>query len=616
MGILVLLFVILGMATFISIRYQKKIGVTIPISIMINILVVYLFGLFNLLDFGANVILFASFLFYSFSLILFCKSNEKKSLLKFLFTPVLAIWIAFVIFFMLYYRGAVLSWWDEFTHWGDVVKMMYLEGVLSSNHASMSYFSSYPPANSIFLFLPQYYRGEFVQYVLYVAQQIICISFTLSFLEKNDNKSFLKTIGAAIFLFMLPSVFYNYFFSTIYVDQFLGIIFFYGITSVYLNSSHSKFNLINWCLIAAFLPLIKDVGKFLGVVLIILICYKIYIENEHKPKDRLKQVFKRSIPVISSFSMSILSWKVCLHLNKASLAFSEPVDVKVLLNSLIGNDISYKSDVVKNFIEAIRKTVIFTVSGIDFNIVACLVLITILSFYNYANSSKKSEHKTFMIILFSFFGIYLFGMLTAYIFRFSEYEALTLASFTRYVSIYLLPLFMFVCVFIISAFIRYNNRNITLIMLVIFTMFCRWDYFITTFYNKKVIVNKMEIYDTTSKDILNKLPKGKHKVNFVTTKSAGYEYWVMRFYTREKLESFDRLIIGVPNDEKDMYTKKISVAEWEKTLELNDYVFLYDTDEDFINLYNSLFESKDSIKDRTLYKIVVEKERIILKAVK
>ena len=44
----------------------------------------------------------------------------------------------------------MIAEWDEFSHWGSVVKSMFLTNGLSVKEGSSLMFKSYPPAISIF----------------------------------------------------------------------------------------------------------------------------------------------------------------------------------------------------------------------------------------------------------------------------------------------------------------------------------------------------------------------------------------------------------------------------------------------------------------------------------
>ncbi|MEG1313625.1 MAG: hypothetical protein RSD40_04855, partial [Bacilli bacterium] len=99
----------------------------------------------------------------------------------------------------------------------------------------------------------------------------------------------------------------------------------------------------------------------------------------------------------------------------------------------------------------------------------------------------------------------------------------------------------------------------------------------------------------------------------------GFDFWVMRFNLREKLSGMNGFFeygnIGIPVNGNDVWTKQISVEEWEDSLLDYDYLVLYNIDEDFIKLYQSLFASKESIKCKTVYKIEKQKSKVLLREI-
>lgn len=620
MGIFTIVFIVLSMAIFLSIKFNKKIGITIPVSIMINIFIVYLFGIFNFLNSGANFVLILSFVFIIVSIGCYIKSKERKIILHNVFTPVLMIWLLFIAFFMFYYQGAVLSAWDEFSHWGDVVKAMFSNGVLSSNRISLSAFRSYPPGNSIFQYLAQYFNGSFNQSYLFITQQILFISFTFSFLEIASIRKIYKIIIASILLFMMPTIFFDSFLNTIYVDALLGLIFGCGMLNILLNDSKERFSLITWASYVAFLPMLKDAGTLFSVILIIAVIYRILYETEFKIK---KEILKKYLPVlvmIFAFLISVISWKINLKLNDAPIMFSNSVDLKTFLNVILRQDQTYRGIVFSNFMGAVSSSYIISIHNFCFSILTIVPLMMLFYILVSKFTDNKKLYYGVSIIIFVFLFIYIFGLLIMYLFKFSEYEAINLASYQRYIGIYLIGIIVIPFILLTRKCILVNEKFSLISLIIISGFFCKWKSLPASYNDHLIIADTMEQYNRYSKIISDKLPNGKFKINFVSTKSQGYDYWVMKFYLRDKCSKLNGFLdygnIGIPLNKDDVWTKPISLDKWVKSLRDYDYLVLYNEDDDFVNLYGSIFESKESIVDKGVYKIITSDNDTKLELVK
>ena len=76
--------------------------------------------------------------------------KDKKEIIHNIITPGMIIFGILTIIIFIFERGRMIAEWDEFSHWGSVVKSMFLTNGLSVKEGSSLMFKSYPPAISIF----------------------------------------------------------------------------------------------------------------------------------------------------------------------------------------------------------------------------------------------------------------------------------------------------------------------------------------------------------------------------------------------------------------------------------------------------------------------------------
>lgn len=149
MSLILALIVLMGVAVFTSIIFNKKIDKTIILSFFIAIFIIYIFGFFDHLKAGVYAVIALSCLMWISSIILFFR-KDKKEIIHNIVTPGMIIFGILTIVMFVFERGKMLVEWDEFSHWGSVVKSMFLTNGLSVKEGSSLMFKSYPPAISIF----------------------------------------------------------------------------------------------------------------------------------------------------------------------------------------------------------------------------------------------------------------------------------------------------------------------------------------------------------------------------------------------------------------------------------------------------------------------------------
>lgn len=109
--------------------------------------------------------------------------------------------------------GMKLHEWDEFSHWGTVVKAMVQTGSLGTSSQAHLSFGSYPPGMALF----QYYlqrlctltkTDAFSEWHLYLAYIVAALSFLLPLIKRTGCRSLgSRTIITVIFLILpLPFI--------------------------------------------------------------------------------------------------------------------------------------------------------------------------------------------------------------------------------------------------------------------------------------------------------------------------------------------------------------------------------------------------------------------------
>ena len=233
MGYIIFIIAILCIAMSAKEIVKTKLEVAIPISIISMILIVYIFAIFNFLKIGGIIIVFILVLSLIYNLIILIKKIKEKVIIKYvreeILTPGVCIFALLYVVNVLLNKGRLLSSWDEFSHWGLVVKNMYEFNMLGTNPETNVLFRGYPPFVAIFEWLCLFIRNAYNEGTMIVAYNLLYISLIIPVFKNvkwqmRDIKVY--TIYLLLIL-MIPTMMYYDFYTIIYIDPILSAMFAY-----------------------------------------------------------------------------------------------------------------------------------------------------------------------------------------------------------------------------------------------------------------------------------------------------------------------------------------------------------------------------------------------------
>ena len=119
----ILLFLLMiNSSTFYSIIFNKKIEQTLFLTVFSYIVILFIFGIFNVLSVGYYLILCLNAIALIFNIY---KLIKNRDLFKNILTPGLLFFTLTYLFILYISIGRQVSVGDEFSHWGTKVKNMY-----------------------------------------------------------------------------------------------------------------------------------------------------------------------------------------------------------------------------------------------------------------------------------------------------------------------------------------------------------------------------------------------------------------------------------------------------------------------------------------------------------
>jgi len=634
---------IILIAAFYAIVFRKKIWETVFLSIGTIILILFFCGILNFrgsLLLGYIIVVLCSLISMIFC-IRECIKN-KRILKEISFFPGLVIFLLFlsISFYINYDR--LFFHWDEFSHWGIVVKSMYSFDALGSYNKARLMYSAYLPGMSLISYFFCRPFSVFTEYPAYMAQNLLFFSIIGVFFKKYDFKNLLFLMSSLLIPLLMDSAFY----SSLYVDCMLGVLF----GSIFLFHHHfdfpdSTFSVIILSLSAALLTLTKDMGViFAGIAIMIVIIDTLMFKkdelnllNKHKTLN-WKKVLILLIPIFSVLLTRIV-WM--LHLKIANVKNivieSAPTDFTEVLSKGIS---PYNKGILRSFLHALKERPVLPLqlSMLDILPTLLIAIIVLVLILRVKNIRRIRLFFTFSGIIIGYF-IYSFFMAVYYSFIAPSYVALILSSYERYMFSYLLGIFFVFLLFLIKKTTWvWENENMksvakqfimSISAIILFLIFN----FLVTHTRDSLETEILDARDSVQTTIEQRrkynnilvwskyLKNEKYNTYIVSQQDRGFNMLMISYVLYpSKVEWKGIYNFSVATEPyypelNDPWTMIITSNDWEKyVLDNNyDFLFLFEYDEKFSNNYGKYF---DKLGNNALYEVTLSNNsELVLKSV-
>jgi len=603
-----------------------KFDLVLPVTFFSVILVAYIMGLLGLLRLLNLIVLLITLLFVIRAGIHVFQHKLKLSmLLRKVITP------GFIVFFILVgltlytTRGLLFTGWDEFSHWGLVVKNMVSLDTFASDAASTTMFKDYPPATALLQYYFLSYNPIFVEADIVRAMLVFSYSLMIPMVQFTKLKDWIKIPFYTLMFYCLPLIFYYNFQTTIYVDAVLGLLYFYLIYTYGLASKVDTSLIVRLSLASSVLCLVKQSGivfVLLAWIIILIGTLLGSVGKKFKPEHRIKWI--HSILLLIPLSLAIVTsllWKVYLKLTKAVISSAiGKITLTGTLSLFTPKILPYQSATITNFTKVFFDSKVFNyrfpLSYFSWAIFLFIVIIVANLLISDRLLKRKIKTVGFGVLIGYF--IYAGGLLLLYLFTYSQYEATTLASLSRYMNTYLIGFFFIAFAIGMDVLNQQLEKFNWILRTVLFCLcaatlikcifvpFVPFKEIQPDFEGRAVdySVNFRDDYDDITR-YTNKLDYRTDRIYFITQNTDGYGYWITRYLvTPIAIEPNYLWSLGTKYSNNDLWTKDLSVSQWKEVL-MNEYtyVYLYNIDQSFIDRYGSLFEKRSAITSKSMYRV-------------
>ena len=347
--------------------------------------------------------------------------------------------IAYVFFVGIFYFTNFLAW-DNFSHWGPMVKeMLRFDKFYTIPEAGVPFHKDYPPIVSLFELFFVKFTG-YKEGVTIIANHVLQFAVLLPIIEHIKKQKIAK--GLAIFFIAIMATLFvdaHQIFNSIYNDY---LIAFYGAFSLYIAifADLNKFNLFYLLSTVLFLSYIKEIAIVLAGIIAIALLVRNFQQYGRK------HFFRHFITPVIICIISLLgffSWKFIIRDVESERQFdlSKAAGQSITCPITLSCEEDYRNVTALNFYKAVPSQKISD-SWISLSYVQLIILTVLIYTLIYRSTKRKAEDKKrLVLILVSYLAgavLYAGAMFFIYTSLFGDLEGPKLASFNRYMNTYIL----------------------------------------------------------------------------------------------------------------------------------------------------------------------------------
>jgi len=296
--------------------------------------------------------------------------------------------------------------------------------------------------------------------------------------------------------------------------------------------------------------------------------------------------------------------------------FSDPVDLSVFWNAVAGRDAGYRGKSLEAFFRALfegRQDIgVPGYVGLSFSwlalVLGLLVIAVLLALAYRSRGRDMLRFDTTLTVLFVGCALFAVGLAVSYLFQFTESEALSIASFDRYMNI---PLAMIaVVLFLLTANLASepgrDGRRVALAMFIIVLALAPLKELGNFALRRNAVYSKTvrAPYETTVRRVPELVGESEAKISVVSVGSRDFDLQMLAFCLRP-LHATDYSPDTLSLTENDVCSVDMTPQDWIAALESDgfDYVLLYRLNDTFASAFSTAFAAPDTIAQGGLYRL-------------
>ena len=602
---------------FLAVWRKRRFEETIALTTGGMILFMYVLGIIGLLKVSVYLILGITLALLILSAARLFREKTLKPLMPF-FTPASLAFFLLYIFLLYIHYERLLHEYDEFTHWGDVVKAMCHIDAFATSPLSHSIFQNYVPGMAVFQYLFEklamiFPGGIFVDWRLYFAYHLLTVVFLLPFLTVRKGRWFLPALLLMLFTAAAPAFFDPESLTSIYVDGFLGLLAGAGFALLFLWKPSGR-KTAHILVICALLVLVKDVGMLFAVTL----AAAFLISERPRNRGTARKFLGLTALTAAAVALPKILWEISIRVNRAaSMKFRQGIDLGALFRVITGQETTgYAAEIGGVTVNRLLTGVVGFHGPIEvklsYPVLAAILfalLIVAWILWNRQDPEGKSRHRAAAVGALVTFALYCLGMPLLYMFLLSTDE--TLVSFDRYMGIVLTCLTVMIFLLFAAWTQERPGRTIAGVgVCVLIGAMTLNPAILGKYLSRESVSDQYYVQGRLDSFVreMNEITGGEEKhVWIITQESTGFEFWPLRYGIRPANGEIN-VGFSISDHTKSLYpgdiwTIVIPAEEWREKLKDYDYVMIWQADDTFREDYAALFENPADIDDRTIFAV-------------
>jgi hypothetical protein len=501
------------------------------------------------------------------------------------FTPGLLMFAAACVSLYVLTRGGAFASWDEFSHWGTIIK--HISSVSSLYQGHTLKFQDYPPGLALFsyfMFLPL----GFSEPNAFFASGVLALSAGAVLAARAGWFG----SAAAFAIFYLMSFIFGIGLATVLIDFVMGAVFGAALCLYAQEAPLSVRRAAALCALPLFaLVLLKAAGVLLALTVVLLV----FIDAAFRGADRRELAISIGL-LAGAIVAPILLWKLVMAWSGYPSRTSEFSLMHPLRVLVLGQHDPNGLVIWSRFKEAIAGDFVFARTGVRFPAIAGTVTTALLCG---AIAGTRRLAAAAVVILGGLF--YLYGLLATYFTNMSFYEAKQLASFDRYLLVYMAAMAML-------GFVWVRNAKYRLVSVVGVACFLAVAATAARGAAATFLKSGSPAMSAVRVDAVARVrPLWSDDMRFKRTyivwqNTNGYPYWLVRYEVLPAPVNSRCWAVALKASD-DIYMCPRSVAQFAKDLAQYDLLLVASADETFFRSYAELFETPPAVDRPALFEI-------------
>lgn len=443
LGTIIFWIIILGIKKFIEDKFKIDNAFTLALAFSAVGIIMYIAGILNMMALTAITLMISSLTYLGYKL-----HKEKPSIKKLKETikqPSVFIPIIIFIYITIIGAGMHITLYDNFSHWGLIIKNMFIDNALPNFMDTAIMFKGYQPGSACFIYFYGLLAGK-TDGAMIIAQNYLVFVYLIPLFKliKGNNKVLKNILVTVFYIFtMLVSTKFN----DLLVDSLISTMAIASLAIIAFYKKDLKKAFLYSMPITLYVCLVKNTGFLVGIINSV---YMLYLA---KNKGNIKEGWKYTGLTMLALVLTLLIWQGHTKLAFGDLALNakHTLSTDNVILSLRTKGWSKIFTLIKAY--ALH---LFTFKNNITNIYI-LIINGLLLLFAYLEKNKK-ERKTLLmltgvidIIYLAYYGV-LGGM---YLFSMPWEEAIVFASYERYMTTIVLVIIGIMLLYLIN----YNEKK-------------------------------------------------------------------------------------------------------------------------------------------------------------